>query len=117
MNRTMASAGFPQTFDNWIQGLFKDFQGQQQQFSRIYFNARPPLPPLVAICSSHKILYCPMILTFYKLITTMLFVRDYSKTHINSRIFTLIFSYIILALLSLTIAIKKLDDADAEVGQ
>ena len=21
--------GFPQTFDNWIQGLFKDLQGQQ----------------------------------------------------------------------------------------
>ena len=33
--------GFPQTFDNWIQGLFKYFQGQQQQFSRIYFKARP----------------------------------------------------------------------------
>ena len=35
-------SGFPQTFDNWIQGLFKDFQGQQQQqFSRIYFKERP----------------------------------------------------------------------------
>ena len=61
-----------QTFDNWIQGLFKDFQGQQQQFSRIYFKAWPPLPPLLAVRSSHKILYCHMILTFYKLITTML---------------------------------------------
>ena len=51
------SAGFSQTFNNWIQGLFKDFQGQQQQqFSRIYFKARPPLPPLLTIRSSHKIL-------------------------------------------------------------
>ena len=62
----------PQTFDNWIQGLFKDFKGQQQQFSRIYFKAQPPLPPLLAIRSSHKILYCHTILTFYKLFTTML---------------------------------------------
>ena len=63
--------GFPQTIDNWIQGLFKDFQGQQQ-FSKIYFKARPPLPLLLAVRSSYKILYCHMILTFYKLITTML---------------------------------------------
>ena len=61
-------SGFPQTFVNWIQGLFKDFQGQQQQFSRIYFKARPPLPSIPPI----KILYCQMILTFCKLITTML---------------------------------------------
>ena len=46
--------GFPQTFGNWIQGLFKDFQGQQQQFSRKYFKARAPLPPLLAIRSSPK---------------------------------------------------------------
>ena len=46
--------GFPQTFDNWIQGLLKDFQGQQQQFSRIYFKAQPPVPPLLAVISSHK---------------------------------------------------------------
>ena len=52
---------FPQTFDKWIQGLFKDFQGQQQQFSRIYFKAWPPLPLLLAIRSSHKIFYCHMI--------------------------------------------------------
>ena len=64
--------GFTQTFDNWIQGLSRDFHGQQQQFSRIYSKARSPLPHLVAVCSSHKILYCHMILTFYKLITTML---------------------------------------------
>ena len=55
--------GFPQTFDNWIQGLFKDFQGQQQQFSRTYFKARPPLPPLLANGSSHEILFCHMTLT------------------------------------------------------
>ena len=73
--------GFPQTFDNWIQGLFKDFQGIQQQFSRIYFKARPPLPLLLAIHSSHKILYCHMNLTFYKLITTML-------VNISNNIFT-----------------------------
>ena len=60
--------GFLQTFDNWIQGLFKDFKGQQQ-FSRIYFKERPPLPILLAVRSSHKILYCHMILTFYKVIT------------------------------------------------
>ena len=66
-------SGFLQTLDNWIQGLFKDFQGQQQQFSRIYFKARPPLPSLIAVRSSHKILYCHMILTFYKLITTIIF--------------------------------------------
>ena len=65
-------AGFPQTFDNWIQGLFKDFQGQQQQFSSIYFKTRPPLPPLLAVHSSHKNLYCHMTLTLYKLITTLL---------------------------------------------
>ena len=65
-------AGFPHTFDNWIQGLFKDFQGKQQQFSRIYFKARLLLPPLLAIGSSDKILYCHMILTCHKLITTML---------------------------------------------
>ena len=59
-----------------------------------------------------------MILTFYKLITTMLFVREIiEKAIYNSRIFTLIFSWIILALLSHTIAVKILDDADAEVGQ
>ena len=64
--------GFPQTFDNWIQGLFKDFKGQQQQqLSRIYFKERPPLPLLLTVCSSHKILYFHMILTFYKVITTM----------------------------------------------
>ena len=55
--------GFPQTFDNWIQGLFKDFQGEQQQFSRTYFKARPPLPPLLANGSSHEILFCHMTLT------------------------------------------------------
>ena len=56
--------GFTLIFDNWIQGLFKDFQGQQgQQFSRIYFKARSPLPPLLSIRSSHTILYCHMILT------------------------------------------------------
>ena len=65
-------SGFPLTFDNWIQGLFKDFQGQQQQFSRIYFTARRPLPPLLAVRFSDEILYCHMILTFYKPITTML---------------------------------------------
>ena len=54
--RCSTLTGFPQTFDNWIQGLFKDFQGQQQQFSRIYLKARPPLPPLLAIRSSHKII-------------------------------------------------------------
>ena len=46
------AAGFPQTFDNWIQGLFKDFEGQKQQFSRIYFKAWSPLPPLLAVRSS-----------------------------------------------------------------
>ena len=56
--------GFPQTFDNWIQGLFKDFQGQQQQSWRMYFKAQPPLPPLLVVRSSHKILYCQMILIF-----------------------------------------------------
>ena len=30
----ITNTGFPQTFDNWIQDCFKDFQGQQQ-FSRI----------------------------------------------------------------------------------
>ena len=44
----------PQTFDNWIHSLFKVFQGQQQQFSGIYFKARPPLPPLLALRSSQK---------------------------------------------------------------
>ena len=63
-------SGFPQTFENWIQGLFKDFQGQKQQFSRIFFKVRPPLPPLLAVRSSHKILYCHNI-TFYKLTTIM----------------------------------------------
>ena len=81
--------GFPQTFDNWIQGLFKDFQGQQQS-SRIYFKAQPPLPPLLAVRFFHKILYCHMILTFYKLITTC-------------------FAESVIAI--------KLDDADAKVGQ
>ena len=70
MVTSKAKPGFPQTFDNWIQGLFKDFQGQQQQCSKIYFKALPPLPPLLAVRSSHKILYCD-ILTFYKLIITM----------------------------------------------
>ena len=60
---SLTRSGFPQIFDNWIQGLYKDFQGQQQRFSRIYFKARPPLPPLLAIRSSHKILFCHMILT------------------------------------------------------
>ena len=55
-NGIKSLAGFPQTMDNWIQGLFKDFQGQQQQFSRIYFNAWPLLPPLLAVGSSHKII-------------------------------------------------------------
>ena len=36
----------------------------------IYFKAWAPLP-LLAVRSSHKILYCHMILTIYKLITTM----------------------------------------------
>ena len=71
-NNIKPLTGFPQTFDNWIQGLFKDFQGQQQQLSRIYFKAWPPLPPLLAVHSSHKILYCQMIFTVYKLFTTML---------------------------------------------
>ena len=57
-----AISEFPQTFDNWIQGLFKDFKGQQQQqFSRIYFKSQPRLPALLAICSSQRILYCHMI--------------------------------------------------------
>ena len=48
----------------------------------------------------------------------MLFVREIiEKAIYNSRIFTLIFTWIILALLSHTIAVKILDDADAEVGQ
>ena len=57
--KTVISSGLPQTFDNWIQGLFKDFQGQQQQFSRIYFKPRPPLPPFLAIHSSHKTFFFP----------------------------------------------------------
>ena len=61
-------SGIAQTVESWIQGLFRDFQGQQQ-FSRIYFKARPPLPPLLAVRSSNIILYCHMILKFYKLIT------------------------------------------------
>ena len=47
-NLTLVIPGFPQTFDNWIQGLFKDFEGEQQ---RIYFKARPPLNLLLAVRS------------------------------------------------------------------
>ena len=104
-----AISGFPQTFENWIQGLFKDFQGLQQQFSRIYFKARPPLPPLLAVHSSHKILYCHMILQFCKLITTMLvYISCLQYTLANFLLDHTCFAESAIAV--------KLDDADAEVG-
>ena len=54
------------------------FQGQQQQFSRIHFKARPPLPPLLPTK-----FYCHMILTFYK--TKLYRCRIWALT--NSRTF------------------------------
>ena len=86
--------------NNNFQGyIFKDFQGQQQQFSRIYFKARPPLPPLLEVRSTYKIIYCHMILTYYKLITTMLVNTSNNTFFAESAIAV------------------KLDDGDAEVGQ
>ena len=40
--------------------IFKVNNNNSQEY---VFKARPPLPPLLAIRSSHKILYCHMILT------------------------------------------------------
>ena len=35
------TTGFPKSFDNWIQMDARSFQGQEQQFPRIYLKAWP----------------------------------------------------------------------------